>query len=83
MHLRRVSITWLLVGFLSGVLDIPAPAAEDARMLYAQAREAHWSFNLPEAIRLYTKVLEADPKNAKVHFERGLVTRIVDPPPVY
>jgi tetratricopeptide (TPR) repeat protein len=75
MQLRRVITIWLFFGFLSGVLILHAQAAEDAHMLYTKAQEAHWSFNLPEAIRLYTKVLEIDPKSARAHFNRGVAFR--------
>ncbi len=51
--------------------------AEDprAREIFAKAVEAQWTWELDEAIKLYTRVIEIDPSMALAHFNRGAAYR--------
>ena len=50
-------------------------AASSVDQLYAQAVEAHWKWNLDEAIQLYTRVIDKEPNYARAYFNRGVAYR--------
>ena len=66
----------LLLVATAGLLEVPDTyAADNAKSIYSEAVEAHWKWNLDEAIRLYTRVIALDPNHARAYFNRGVAYR--------
>ena len=50
-------------------------AAPEENTSFTQAVEAQWKRNFDEAIRLYSRVIDENPKNAQALFYRGVAFR--------
>ncbi|MDQ1238674.1 MAG: hypothetical protein QG577_859 [Thermodesulfobacteriota bacterium] len=72
-----IKIWTILIGILAVLCSAasPLPALQESDSTFAEAVEAHWRWDLEEAIALYDKVIARDPYHANAFFYRGAAHR--------